>query len=791
MTKKIFFISIIALAILASCSKPKETKPYNMGINIIPVPMEMTADTSRSFVLDTKTVFVSADDSTRKIASFFAEKISKSTGYPINLADKAQDNCINLSIDPSLPLNSEGYKLHVEEDQVIITGTSAASVFYGMQTFMQLLPAEIESTEVVTDVDWKSPCVEITDQPRFAYRGVHLDPSRHFVDVEFIKKQIDVWAMFKVNTMHWHLTDDQGWRIEIKKYPELTKAGATRIEGEGTQYGPYFYTQEEAREIVEYAAERFITVIPELEVPGHELAAISAYPWLSCNNDTVTPRIIWGVEDIVMCPGKDSTFDFLQNVIDELVDIFPSEYFHIGGDECPKVFWKTCPLCQAKIKELQATGNCKTDVQPEELLQSYVVKRVEDMLAKHGRKIIGWDEILDGDINPSATVMSWRGEEGGIAAAQMGHDVIMTPYNGGMYIDYYQGDSKIEPVTIGGDSRLDKTYGYNPIPDTIAKLGLEKHIRGVQCNLWAEYLYTPELREYRYYPRVMALSEIAWSPLDKKDFSDFCRRLNNAFVRLDMHKMNYYIPQPEQPNGSCNFVAFVDSAVLEFTTNRPIKMVYSIDGSQLTANSAEYEKPITIKENATLRIASVLPSGKMSTAREIVVEKQTYAPASDVDTSELVPGLFMHNVSGMFLNVTELEKASGNDVRDTVISKLIDIRSVRNFGEPLNGYNNYASIAEGYINIEDDGVYYFSTDNEEFWIDGQKLIDNSGEVKRFSRHDKSIALAKGMHPIKIVYLGHIIGGWPSVWNDGKVEIRKSTETELQRIDSLIYRTEKH
>ena len=781
MKRNICILIIVVATILASCNKNYETKPYNEGVNIIPVPKEMSVDTTKHFVIDNKTTIVPNCDSARNVAEFFAKKLRVSTGYNLNIGDVAETNSIRLDLDPSFMIANEGYGLSIGNGGVLIVASTAAGLFYGMQTLMQLLPAEVESPEVVKNIEWSMPYVEISDEPRFAYRGVHLDPSRHFVDVEFIKKQIDIWAMYKVNTMHWHLTDDQGWRIEIKKYPELTKAGATRIEGEGYEYGG-FYTQEQAREIVEYAAERFITVIPELEVPGHELAAISAYPWLSCNNDTVTPRIVWGVEDIVMCPGKESTFEFLQGVIDELVEIFPSEYFHIGGDECPKVFWKKCPLCQARIKAEHLDQNPHHS--PEDCLQSYVVKRVEAMLAKHGRKIIGWDEILDGEINPSATVMSWRGEDGGIAAAQKGHDVIMTPYNGGMYIDYYQGDSKIEPVTIGGDSRMEKTYAYNPIPDTLAKLNLGNHVRGVQCNLWAEYLYNDTLREYRYYPRVMALAEVAWSPLEKKDYADFCRRLNNTYVRLDMHNATYHIPLPEQPNGSCNFVAFVDSAVLEFTTSHPVKMVYSTDGSDLTASSTEYVAPIVIKENTLLKIASVLPSGKLSRVREITVEKQEYAPA--VDVADVEPGLRMHNVAGMFLNVAELEKATGKAERDTIISKLVDIRSVANFGEPLNGYDNYASIAEGYIQIDEDGVYYFSTDNEEFWLDGVKLIDNSGEVKRFSRNDKSVALAKGLHPIKIVYLGHIIGGWPSVWNDGKVEMRKSDAEKFEKIDGKVY-----
>lgn len=786
MRKIIFAIFVLAIVVFASCSKSThEVKVYNQGINIIPMPAEISVKDGM-FQLNKKTVFVVDSDSVAKIADFFAEKIKLSTGYDMIKKESANKNFISLVIDSSLDLKREGYKMSVDENHIEIVGKSAAGVFYGMQTLMQLLPAEIESSEIETDADWNVPCVEITDEPRFDYRGMHMDPSRHFVDVDFVKKQLDVFAMYKINTFHWHLTDDQGWRVEIKKYPKLTTVGATRIDGEGTEYGPYFYTQEQMKEIVEYAAERFITVIPELEVPGHELAAIAAYPWLSCTGDTVTPRIIWGVEDILMCPGKESTFDFLQDVIDEMVEIFPSEYFHIGGDECPKVYWEKCPLCQQRIKDEHLDQD--PDHNPEECLQAYVVRRVEEMLAKHGRKIIGWDEILDGGVAPTATIMSWRGEDGGIQAAQKGHNVIMAPGGSlGLYIDHFEGDYKIEPVTIGGYSTVEKVYSFDPIPDTLKQLGLEKYIWGVQCNLWAEYLYSPEVREYRYYPRTMALSEIAWTPLEVKDYDDFCRRINNAYVRLDMHKMNYHIPQPEQPHGSCNFVAFVDSAVLEFTTSRPIKMVYTLDGTTPDMNSTEYTEPLVIKENTTLKIASVLVSGKMSKVREITVEKQEYSPAVELENCKA--GLKMHNVAGMYLNTDELVAAQNHAERDTVISELIDLRSVRNFGERVHDYNNYASVAEGYVNIPEDGVYYFASNNDEVWIDGKLLISNKNETKRFSRNDKSVALAKGLHPIKVVFLSHIIGGWPSNWDDAGVAVRKSTDESFKKIsgDMLFYK----
>ena len=578
-----------------------------------------------------------------------------------------------------------------------------------------------------------------------------------------------------MNRMHWHLTDDQGWRIEIKKYPKLTEIASKRIDGEGTEHSGY-YTQEEIKEIVKYAADRFITVVPELELPGHEMAAIAAYPNLSCKGEQGTPRVIWGVEDIVMCPGKEDMFTFLQDVIDEMVPLFPSEYFHIGGDECPKISWKNCPLCQKRIKEEGLKADSKHSA--EERLQSYVIQRMEKYLATKGKKIIGWDEILEGGLAPSATVMSWRGEDGGIAAALMDHTVIMTPGGNGMYLDAYQGDSKIEPVTIGGYTLLEKTYSYDPIPDTLVAMGKSNYILGVQGNTWSEYMYDEAKRDYMVFPRILAVAEIGWTNLDRKDYKDFERRIENAYVRLDGHAINYHIPQPEQPNGSCNFVAFTDKASLEFKTTRPIKMVYTLDGSEPTPASTAYTAPIEITETTTLKIASVLPSGKMSPIRTIQVEKQSLAPAKEV--AKTTPGLNMEVTDGMYLNVKELEAAQ-KETKKSVIKDLKEICSVVKTSESMRGVNQYAAVATGYVNIPEDGVYFISSDLEEVWIDGKLLVNNGGEVKRFSRHDSSVALAKGLHEIKAVFLGHIIGGWPSNWNDGSIKLRKSDAKEFTAI----------
>lgn len=767
------FCAGMALCFLASCAEPQgEVKSYNQGINIIPTPQSLVQHDG-FFRLGSNTAIAAASPEAKTVAEFFAAKMRTATGLNIQIAEKGN---IQLSVDPSLDVaNDEGYTLDVTKDGAVVVAKTAQGLFYGMQSFLQLLPAEIESPSKVNGIAWQAPAVSIKDAPRFGYRGIMLDPCRHFMPVENVKKYLDVLSLFKMNRMHWHLTDDQGWRIEIKKYPKLTEIASKRIDGEGTEHSGY-YTQEEIKEIVKYAADRFITVVPELELPGHEMAAIAAYPNLSCKGEQGTPRIIWGVEDIVMCPGKEDMFTFLQDVIDEMVPLFPSEYFHIGGDECPKISWKNCPLCQKRIKEEGLKADSKHSA--EERLQSYVIQRMEKYLATKGKKIIGWDEILEGGLAPSATVMSWRGEDGGIAAALMDHTVIMTPGGNGMYLDAYQGDSKIEPVTIGGYTLLEKTYSYDPIPDTLVAMGKSNYILGVQGNTWSEYMYDEAKRDYMVFPRILAVAEIGWTNLDRKDYKDFERRIENAYVRLDGHAINYHIPQPEQPNGSCNFVAFTDKASLEFKTTRPIKMVYTLDGSEPTPASTAYTAPIEITETTTLKIASVLPSGKMSPIRTIQVEKQSLAPAKEV--AKTTPGLNMEVTDGMYLNVKELEAAQ-KETKKSVIKDLKEIRSVVKTSESMRGVNQYAAVATGYVNIPEDGVYFISSDLEEVWIDGKLLVNNGGEVKRFSRHDSSVALAKGLHEIKAVFLGHIIGGWPSNWNNGSIKLRKSDAKEFTAI----------
>ena len=777
-TKKIsiFLCSGIFLIFSLSCRDDRYVvKSYNAGINIIPTPRFLEIREGSFKLYDGVSIGTTTPEA-KKIATCFASKISQATGYDVKVDDKGE---ITLLLDSSATFPPEGYTLNVESSRVRITASSHQGLFYGMQSFLQLLPAEIESAGIVENIGWKAPAVNIIDSPRFAYRGIHMDPCRHFMTVEEVKKQIDVLSMFKINTIHWHLTDDQGWRIEIKKYPRLAEVGGRRIEGEGVEYGPFYYTQEEIKDIVSYAAEHFITIILELEIPGHELAAISAYPELSCKGDSVTPRNIWGVEDIVMCPGKESVFTFLENVIDEMVALFPGTYFHIGGDECPKESWKSCSLCQKRILEEGIKPDKKHT--SEQLLHTYVVKRIGKYLARYNKKIIGWDEILEGKPDSTATIMSWRGDAGGISAALSGHDVIMSPGPNGLYLDYYQGDSKVEPVAIGVCSTLEKVYNYNPVPDTLVLIGKEHHIIGVQANNWSEYFYNNNILEYHMYPRSLALAEIAWSDIERKNYMDFERRIENACVRLDGHDINYHIPLPEQPGGSCDHIAFTDSVSLEFTTSRPISLVYTLDGTGSGISSEIYTSPLSFYQNGILKIASLLPSGKLSKVRTILIEKQALLPAVGVEGS--FHGLNMEVTYGMFLNMQEFMKTGKSVDVSTDIRETGELTSFVPSTNSMRGVRQYAAVATGFIDIPENGVYFFSSDLEEVWVGGKLLVNNGGEVKRHSRNDRSIALEKGMHELKLVFLGHIIGGWPSNWNNGAVMLRKSDEKKFRKITS--------
>ena len=515
--------------------------------NIIPIPasVEMNKGTFR---LDGKTIIIA--DTTKKDIKHIAERlkhtIDSATGYelPVHLSTGSKTSqAITLILDNDhLPyMSSEGYFLSVSGQQVQLKAPTTAGLFYGMQSLLQLLPAEIYQTDytlVPQDTEWTIPAVTIKDHPRFKYRGLHLDVSRHFFPVSFIKEYIDLLAMHKMNRFHWHLTDDQGWRIEIKQYPKLTEVGAWRdstlVGHYGTEryddkrYGGY-YTQDEIKEVVQYAKERHVTIIPEIEMPGHASAALAAYPEMGCEPDkNYHVQSTWGIFEDIFCP-REETFTFLENILTEVMELFPSKYIHIGGDEAPKTAWENSALAQQVIEQ--------EGLKNEHELQSYFITRIEKFLNEHGRYIIGWDEILEGGLAPNATVMSWRGEQGGITAAQQGHDVIMAP-GSHLYLDHYQSrPPESEPLAIGGYSPLEKVYRYNPVPDTLSRQQA-KHILGAQGNVWTEYMHSGSKVEYMAYPRAAALAEIVWSPEEKQNWDDFLRRLQTQFKRFEIMEVN-------------------------------------------------------------------------------------------------------------------------------------------------------------------------------------------------------------------------------------------------------------
>jgi len=763
---KLLLPAVAAALLLTGCCGQNDE---NLSTNVTPAPVSLTQGKG-CFVLNTGTVFVADCEEETRTAAFFAQKLRTSTGYELPVTNEGEG--IELCFEPESGIAAEGYQLSVSPNGVKITASDESGLFYGMQTFMQLLPAQVESPCVMEGVIWSASSVEINDWPRFGYRGVMVDPCRNFKSVDWLKKQIDVYGMYKINIMHLHLTEDQGWRFEVKKYPKLTEMGSERVLGEGGSHKGY-YTQEELKDLVAYAAQRHITIIPELEIPGHELAAIHAYPELSCRDAVVPVRQVWGVEDVVMCPGKGTMFEFLKDVIDEMVQIFPGEYFHIGGDECPKDEWASCPACQKMIREL-GLDKFNDEFTPEQHLQTWIVEYFEKYLARYGKRIIGWDEILEGDLTKGAIVMSWRGVEGGIKGGMKGNEVIMTPSSEGYYLDYFQGDYKTEPVGIGGYAPLEKTYTYDPVPDTLKKLGKESFVKGVQGNCWSEYFYAEDIAEYRTFPRIIAIAETGWTHADKKDWNDFSRRIDSdVCVRLAAHDINFHIPMPEQPFGSCDHVVFTgDRTMLTFKTTRPEKMVYTLDGSEPDASSAVYTEPLAVTENTSVKIRTVLPSGQMSSVRTVSVEKVTAQPAASVDKSDLEHGLRISVKKGYYLTVDALHKSAVIWKEDVIHTP--DELSAQLPGSTDNNVTvntpQYGAVARGYIEVPMDGVFYIHSDLDLVKIDGNVILDHQGEVKRYT-HDDCVALAAGLHEIELTYLGNIIGGVPSGWSGDKLKVR--------------------
>ena len=529
---------------------PRPAMRDSVAVAVIPQPVRV-ARRPGEFRLTARTVIWS-DAASVPVARQLGRYLEPATGFTfvVRTGGKPPANAITLRLTSALDsLGGEGYTVDVSRSGVALRASQPAGLFYAVQTLRQLLPAEIFRAAPVADVAWTIPAVAIADAPRFAWRGAHLDVGRHFMPKEFVRKYIDLLALHKLNTFHWHLTEDQGWRLQIRKYPRLTDVGAWRAttligrqsaQRDSTQWKfdgqPHggFYTQDDAREIVAYAKARFITVVPEIEMPGHALAAIAAYPALGVTGDSAAVGTRWGVYSDIL-NADSTTVAFMQDVLTEVLEIFPGPYIHIGGDEADKAKWKVSPRIAARIQEL--------GLKDENELQSWFIRQMDGFLTAHGRRMVGWDEILEGGLAPNATVMSWRGTNGGIAAARAGHDVIMAP-NSYTYLDHYQSqNTATEPIAIGGFLPLDKVYSFDPMP---AELEPEfaKHVIGAQAQVWTEYIEGPKKVEYMAFPRLTALAEAVWTPLARKDYADYRARLDVHLARLDALDVNYRKPEP-------------------------------------------------------------------------------------------------------------------------------------------------------------------------------------------------------------------------------------------------------
>lgn len=609
------FKKILVLVLCAgilSCQDKKPSKNFTKDdIAIIPKPVELTLE-SGSFQFNDQTQFVIPNDSLKSLPSVLGDKFKSAVGWTLSVTGQTpKNNFVQFVEDGNLA--HEAYQLEINSDRVLIKAKDNAGFLYGLETLRQLLPIEIEDSKKVSNVTWEIPNLVIKDHPRYRYRGLMLDVSRHFFEIDYLKKTIDRLAFLKMNVLHLHLVDDQGWRIEIKKYPKLTEVGAWRVDQEDKHWdgrsktspdekGTYggFYTQEELKDLVTYAETRGVELIPEIEMPAHVSSAIAAYPELSCTGTAigVPSGGVWPITDIY-CAGKEHTFEFLEDVLTEVMEIFPSKYIHVGGDEATKTNWKTCPDCQKRMK---TEGLSSVDE-----LQSYFIKRMERFINSKGKRLIGWDEILEGGIAPEATVMSWRGTKGGVEAAEQGHDVIMTP-GSHAYFDHYQGPQNEEPLAWGGYTPLSKVYTFDPVVDTMNETEAN-HVLGGQANLWSEQIKTTEHSEYMIFPRLVALSETLWSTKESRDWEDFSKRIEVLFKRFDVMGINY----------AKSAYLVTDDVKIDMDTKKvtvglkneftDADIRYTLNDEKLDENAKKYTDPLTIDETTTIH-ASLFKDGK-------------------------------------------------------------------------------------------------------------------------------------------------------------------------------------
>ena len=621
--------ALLLLMTMISCkSTTTNGEGSTANYEIVPTPEMITnpqTEADKPFVLtaDTKLIYPEGDAALQQYAGFLQEYIKKQTGIEVKVAPNQNDeaNTISLSQNYSND-NKEAYQVTITANNITINGASKAGTFYGVQFLRKSIP--VQKVSKVT-----FPAKIITDKPYFAYRGAHLDSARHFFSADSVRIYIDMLALHNINKFHWHLTDDQGWRFESKKYPELTVVGSTRSQTMlGKEWDKFdgkphsgFYTQQEMKELVKYAAERNITIIPEIDLPGHMVAVLATYPKLGCTGGPYKVRETWGVAEDVLCAGNDETYDFIKNILEEVTEIFPSEYIHIGGDECPKNSWKKCSKCQAKIKALGIKGDAKHTA--EEYLQSHIITFAEEVLAKKGRKMIGWDEILEGGLAPNATVMSWRGIGGAIEAAKSNHDAIMTPMSF-CYFDFYQTDkTDKEPLAIGNYLPVERVYSFNPYPEALNK-EQQKHILGVQANIWTEYIQTFKHVEYMALPRMAALAEVQWvTPTKPKNYQEFLQRLMRL---LPIYEVEGYTYAKHIFDLRAEVKPGVDEINVTFSCLQDTPIYYTTDGSEPTKNSNVYKEPLKLTQNTNLKAKVFGKEGESEFNQEFFFNKATVRP---------------------------------------------------------------------------------------------------------------------------------------------------------------------
>ena len=727
----------VALALFASplaAQAPDTTRPA-----LIPWPASYRADTGRwmpgrSFTLAGP---AGATAEARRATAQARDILQESFGIPARPVAATASADVTVRIRPGPDSLRESYHLRVTPRGVLLEARSGAGVFYGLQTLRQL------AASPGNGAGRGIPAVEIRDRPRFQWRGLHLDVDRHFFPVEFVERYIDLMARYKYNTFHWHLTDDQGWRIEINGYPRFTSVGAWRKEtikeknfdpyiGDSTPYGGY-YTQDQIREVVRYAAERYVTIVPEIEMPGHSKAAVAAYPELACTPGPFDVGTVWGVEDDIYCPTE-HTFKVLEDVLTQVMALFPSRFIHIGGDEVPKVRWQHSQFAQQLMR--------REGLHTEDELQSWFVRRIERFLGAHHRRLIGWDEILEGGIAPEATVMSWRGTAGGIAAAQAGHDVVMTP-GAYVYFDHLQGPPATEPLGIGGYTPLEKVYAFEPVPAELTA-SQARHILGAQANMWTEYVATPQHVEYMIYPRALALSEVLWSPAAARDWAGFTGRLPGVLRTLDQLRVNYRIPDVAGLEGG-DQVTLADTASVTLRAPAAGKIHYTLDGTDPTLQSPTYAAPVTLRLNdrptvVTARLETA--DGRLGNPRSASWRRAKWLDAPRRDVVGLLPGLGYTYAEG--------RADSAAAVAALPVVRRGTVAAVQLAGDERP--ERFAVTLDGYLKVAADALYEFSLSSDDgsvLWIDDQLVVNNDGYHGADPKQGAA-ALRAGVHRVRIV-----------------------------------------